>query len=237
MGSRSFSASWFAHRAGQSLRSPAHTRRLGRAIFGIFVLLALSSSPAAFAQFGASLNGTVQDATGAAIPGATITLTNTGNQQTRTATSSGGGAYNFSELAPGLYDVTATAPNFKPATLTNIQVEADPRTADITLDTGGTSTTVDVSASDTTVLQTSDASIGNTLNSETLERLPAIGGDVYELLRTAPGITGDASRSGAGTANFLPNGAGPASRTAASSRPRTRSRSAPPASRSGQTTT
>jgi len=214
MSSRSFPASTSEHRAAAHRLSPTSLknklRNAARAVFGIALLLALLSGPRAFAQFGSSLNGTVQDATGAVIPGATVTLTNTGNQQKRTATTSGGGAYNFSELAPGLYDVTATATNFKPATLTNIQIGGEaPRTANITLDTGGTSTTVDVSASDTTVLQTSDASIGNTLNSETLERLPAIGGDVYELLRTAPGITGDASRSGAGTANFLPNGAGP----------------------------
>jgi hypothetical protein len=173
------------------------------------LLLAIFSGKTAFAQFSASLNGTVQDSTGAVIPGATVTLTNTGTQQKRTAASSSNGTYIFGELAPGSYDVMATAANFKTATLTNIQVGTEPRAANITLDTGGTSTTVDVSASDTTVLQTSDASIGNTLNSETIQRLPAIGGDVYELLRTAPGITGDASRSGAGTANFLPNGAGP----------------------------
>lgn len=191
-----------------SLKNP---RKSCQYLLGIALLAVLFLLPAAtaFAQFGASLNGTVQDSTGAVIPGATVTLTNTGNQQVRTATSSDGGAYNFGELAPGLYNVVATAPNFKTATLTNIQVSDGPRAANITLDTSGTSTTVDVSASDQTVLQTSDASIGNTMNSETIQRLPAIGGDVYELLRTAPGITGDASRSGAGTANFLPNGAGP----------------------------
>jgi hypothetical protein len=168
------------------------------------------ASGQAFAQFGASLNGTVQDATGAVIPGATVTLTNTGNQQKRTATSSGGGAYNFGELGPGVYDLTATAANFTKATIKGIQVGGESgKTANVTLQTAGTSTTVTVSAEDLTLLNTSDAAISNTLNSETLERLPAIGGDVYELLRTAPGITGDASRSGAGTANYLPNGAGP----------------------------
>ena len=210
MGSRFFSLSMWSQRAAEYLLSSKIFGKNGRSLFGFALLLAFFSGATALAQFGSSLNGTVQDSTGAVIPGATVTLTNTATQQAKTATSSSNGTYNFGELSPGSYDVMATAANFKPATLTNVQVGGEaPRTANITLDTGGTSTTVDVSASDTTVLQTSDASIGNTLNSETIERLPAIGGDVYELLRTAPGITGDASRSGAGTANFLPNGAGP----------------------------
>ena len=209
MGPSSFPSSECAHRAAEFLLPSPSFRKWCWPIFGLCLLLA-SFSGSALAQFGSSLNGTVQDSSGAVIPGATVTLTNSATQQKKTATSSSNGTYNFGELSPGSYDVMATAANFKPATLTNIAVGGEaPRTANITLDTGGTSTTVDVSASDTTVLQTSDASIGNTLNSETIQRLPAIGGDVYELLRTAPGITGDASRSGAGTANFLPNGAGP----------------------------
>jgi hypothetical protein len=57
--------------------------------------------------------------------------------------------------------------------------------------------------------QTADASIGTTIDSEEIQRLPTIGSDPYELLRTAPGITGDGARSGTGQAVFLPNGAGP----------------------------
>jgi hypothetical protein len=189
---------------------PAKLKHLASIGFGIALLIAIFSGSQALAQFGSSLNGTVQDSTGAVIPGATITLLNTATRQTRTATSSSGGSYNFGELGPGTYNLTVTAPNFKTANLTSIQVGGEaPRTANVTLQAGGAATSVEVDASDQNALQTSDASIGSTLSSEAIERLPAIGGDPYELLRTAPGITGDASRSGAGTANFLPNGAGP----------------------------
>lgn len=206
----SFSISSHSRRTAECLLFPADLKILGRLMFGIALLLTFSSAPAAFAQFGASLNGTVQDSTGAVIPDATVTLTNTGNQQKRTATSSGGGAYNFGELSPGVYDLTASAANFTAAVIKSIQIGGESaRTANVTLQTAGTSTSVNVNAQDLTLLDTSDAAISDTLNSETLQRLPAIGGDVYELLRTAPGITGDASRSGSGTANFLPNGAGP----------------------------
>ena len=194
----------------ESLFFLRHRSKLRYATITLALLLAFFSTGQAFAQFGSSLNGTVADATGAVIPNASITLTNTGTQQARTATSSSSGTYNFGELGPGVYDLTATAANFTTATVKGIQVGGESgRTTNITLQTSGTNTSVDVNANDTTLLGTSDAAISNTLNSETIERLPAIGGDVYELLRTAPGITGDASRSGAGTANYLPNGAGP----------------------------
>lgn len=208
MGHKSFPA--FRHRSIEYFLLFTNFRGFPKLIFSLVLLLAFFPGSSAFAQFGASLNGTVQDSTGAVVPGATVTLTNTGTQQKRTATSSGSGTYNFGELGPGVYDLTVDAANFTTTSIKGIQVGGESaRTTNVTLQTSGASTTVDVNANDTTLLGTSDAAISNTLSSEAIERLPAIGGDVYELLRTAPGITGDASRSGAGTANFLPNGAGP----------------------------
>ncbi len=184
-----------------------------RSRFSMYMALAfaalLALPIAAMAQFGGRLGGTVQDSSGAVIPGATVTLTNTATHQAKTATTGGDGAYIFTELPPGAYHVVANAPNFKAASIDNLSIAAEtPRNTNITLTTGGTSDTVTVDANAQPTLQTSDASIGNTLSSETLQRLPASGGDVYELLRTAPGITGDSARSGSGGAVFLPNGAG-----------------------------
>ena len=47
------------------------------------------------------------------------------------------------------------------------------------------------------------------IDSEAIQRLPAVGANPYELLRTAPGIVGDGARAGNGNAVFLPNGSGP----------------------------
>jgi hypothetical protein len=79
----------------------------------------------------------------------------------------------------------------------------------VTLQAGGSSETVQVNGDQVPLLQTSDASIGTTIDSDEIQRLPTFGADPYELLRTAPGITGDGARSGTGNAVFLPNGAGP----------------------------
>jgi hypothetical protein len=180
--------------------------------FARFVLFAVAIclSVPAYAQFNASLSGTVQDSTGAVIPEAKVTLTNTATNQTRSTNSSASGAYTFTELSPGTYNISATSKGFKGANITGLTIGGEtPTNTNITLTTGGTSDTVNVNADEIPQLQTSDASVGNTIQAETLQRLPTNGGDVYELLRTAPGITGDSARSGAGTAVYLPNGAGP----------------------------
>ena len=172
--------------------------------------LLLLLAPLAQAQFGSSVSGTVLDSSRAAIPNASVTLINTATQQTQVTTSNATGFYRFSELAPGSYSVVVTATGFKKNNLTDVAIDAEtPRTVDVILETGGASETVEVNGDQVSLLQTSDASIGTTIGSEEIQRLPTFGADPYELIRTAPGITGDGARSGTGTAVFLPNGAGP----------------------------
>jgi hypothetical protein len=162
------------------------------------------------AQFNASLSGTVEDTTQAVVPGATVTLTNDATQATFTATSSSGGTYQFNELPPGIYTLAVKAKSFQQDTTSNVTVAAEtPRTLNVTLQAGADTQTVTVNAESVPLLQTTDPSIGTTIDSSEIDRLPIFGADPYELLRTAPGITGDGARSGSGGAVFLPNGAGP----------------------------
>jgi hypothetical protein len=184
-------------------------RAVRRLFFVVAAVMAAASVPLQ-AQFNASLTGSVQDSSGALIPGAKVTLTNSATQQVRTLTTNGSGIYSFSELAPGSYTVTASAVNFASATVSNVAVAAEtPRDVNVTLQPGKASETVTVNAEATAVLQTGDASVGTTIDAEEIERLPIFGADPYELLRTAPGISGDGARSGGGSALLLPNGAGP----------------------------
>jgi hypothetical protein len=172
--------------------------------------LAFSLTTLTHAQFSASLEGTVQDPSGAIIPKATATLTNLATQQTLTAGANASGFYRFGELAPGHYKLVVTADGFKTATYEDISVAAESsRDLNVNLTAGGANDTVTVNANDTPVLQTGDANIQTTIDGSTIQRLPTYGADPYEVLRLAPGITGDGARSGTGTAVFLPNGAGP----------------------------
>ncbi len=162
------------------------------------------------AQFNAQLSGTVTDTTGAVVSGAAVKLTNDATQVVHNATTGGEGAYSFHELPPGTYSLEVTAKGFKGSTLSGVSIVAEsPRNVDVKLEVGGSGETVTVNGSSVPALQTSDATISGTVDSETLQRVPAYGRDPYELLRTAPGITGDSARSGTGQGVFLPNGAGP----------------------------
>src|SRR5438093_9620065 len=84
------------------------------------LLLFFVRSTNAFSQStNATLGGTVQDATGAFIPGVTITATNTGTGIVTTVISNEAGAYQFASLQPGLYDIKAELPGFLPAVVKN----------------------------------------------------------------------------------------------------------------------
>ena len=171
------------------------------------VPLLISSS--AFAQFNASLSGTVTDSTGAIVPGAAVTLRDTGTQVARSAVSSAEGTYQFSELPPGNYSLTATAKGFQSSSVDGVTLAAEiPRNIDLKLEIGQSNQTVNVSANDIPVLNTSDASIGTSLSSQDVTRLPAFGRDPYELLRLTPGVISDAARSGSGSSVALPNAQG-----------------------------
>ncbi|MES2390185.1 MAG: TonB-dependent receptor [Acidobacteriota bacterium] len=164
----------------------------------------------AHAQFNASLSGSVLDSTQAAIPGATVTLTNNQTNSIKTVKSSESGTFTFSSLSPGTYKLAVTATGFQQNVIPNVPVAAEtPATVNVTLSPGSESQTITVDANTIPLLQTSDASIGTTIDGAEVQRLPIVGADLYELLRTAPGITGNGARAGSGNAVFLPNGVGP----------------------------
>ena len=92
--------------------SRAIRSRASRVLVFSFLLLTLSAVTPLFAQFGASLQGTVEDQTGAVISGATVTITQTGTQTQQTQTTSAEGFYRFSELPPGNYTVVVDSDQF-----------------------------------------------------------------------------------------------------------------------------
>ena len=182
-------------------------RRVLPVVMVAMVMMLMATS--AFAQFSGSLSGTVLDANGAVVTNATVTLTNNATQEQQSVTTSGSGFYKFNALGPGSYTLAITATGFQSNTIDHVEVAAETaRDIDVKLAVGANKITVTVNADQIPDLQTADASINSTIDSEAIERLPAFGGDPYELLRTAPGITGDSARSGTGTALFLPNNTG-----------------------------
>jgi Carboxypeptidase regulatory-like domain len=150
----------------------------------------------AFAQSGTtSLRGTVLDKTGAAVTGANVVLTNTSQALERQTKSNNSGAYEFVALPPGTYVLTVEASGFRKYEQKNLQLLVDsPGTADVTLDIGSTSDTVEVSAQAVN-LNTTDASLGNAFNENQIKQLPIESRNVPDLLSLQAGVTYTGNRS------------------------------------------
>ena len=162
-------------------------------------------TPAAHAQFNASLSGTVQDPSGGVVPGATVTLVNTATKEQKTATTGASGFYRFGELGPGHYGMTVNAKGFQQQSFPDVALAAEtPRDLNVTLSLGQSSETVTVDAS-RALLPSGDATVSSTISTQEITQLPVFGGDPYELLRTSVGVTGDGARAGSGGAVSLPN--------------------------------
>ena len=147
-----------------------HERQIFRIYFcGLrFLALASCASPIpAYAQFNASLSGTVQDSTGAIVPNATVTLTNPATHQVlKTTTSTDAGVYHFNRTASGATTRSRSPrPAFKASTFADVALAAEtPRNLNVTLSTGDVSETVTVNANEVSALQSADASIGSTIS-------------------------------------------------------------------------
>jgi hypothetical protein len=174
-------------------------------LFGAFLLL---SHPVS-AQFRAGIQGTITDASGAAVPGATIVVTNKETGVAQETVSGDAGFFRISGLAPGQYRVTVSLPGFKEARAENVVVEAEEmRGLDLALQPGEITEAVTVTAAPT-VLRTENAEIAGTMTAVEIQRLPQLGRDPYELARLTPGVFGLGARSATGGAVGLPNQQGP----------------------------
>jgi outer membrane receptor protein involved in Fe transport len=174
----------------------------------LLMLLVSLCAVSTYAQFKASLQGTVTDAQGSAVAAAKVTVTDQATGVSHETFTSEQGFYRVSELAPGKYTVTVEVTGFKRSVSKDISVEAEqPRGFDVALAVGAVTEEVTVTASEVG-LQTEDASISTTISEQQIERLPQFGRDPYELLRLAPGVFGDGARLGNGQSAGFPNGPG-----------------------------
>src|SRR5436305_1158069 len=166
-------------------------------LFSCFPLLLLLSAPAVWGQFGSSIQGTVQDKSGAVVVGATVIVANQDTAASQTTVSNDSGFYRVSALVPGKYSITVEASGIKKEVTRDLFVSAEQLTGhNIVLQLGATGESVTVSA-DAAALQTEDATISGSISAQDVQRLPEVGRDPYELLRLAPGVLGDNARGGA----------------------------------------
>ncbi|HXW07766.1 MAG TPA: TonB-dependent receptor [Vicinamibacterales bacterium] len=165
----------------------AYLRR-GALAAAVLLLLGVST---ALAQTTGRIVGTITDASGAALPGVTVTVAGPSLQGTATAVSDGTGVYRFPSLPPGTYTVTAALSGFKTVEQPNVVVGLD-RTVDVNvrMEVAALQETVTVEAT-SPLVDTSSTTIGVSAKAELFTRLP-VQRDFYSIARLAPGATEDA---------------------------------------------
>ena len=134
-----------------------------------------------------SVRGTVMDPSGAVVPGAKVEMKDASNGLNQALTANGQGEYQFQQVTPGTYVITASAQGFGTLSKRAELLVNQPATVDFRLSLAAASTTIDVSAEAQTLNDT-DATIGNALNNATIEALPSEGRNVPDLLSIQPGV-------------------------------------------------
>src|SRR5215475_14380464 len=172
----------------------AHLRGLLQS--GLMLAVLFLGATTAFGQ-SSSLSGTVLDPQGNAVAGATITATNVQTGVSRTTTSSKDGVYQIPQLAPGSYRLRAELSGFKAIITEDVQVlVSTPLTFNISFrEVGAVNETVTVTGGES-ILNTSDATIGNTFNEKQIKDLPLLSRNVVGLLSLQPGVTADGNVNG-----------------------------------------
>lgn len=162
--------------------------RYGKLLFWIAMVCFVGSGFPLWGQATTSLHGVVTDPSGAAIAGATVTLIqpDTGRRQSTVANARG--AYSFPAVLPGLYRLKITAHGFKTYVATGLSLMVSlPATDNIRLSLGSVSQTVEVGGH-APLLNSTDASIGQTMGTRPIENLPMQAENMPLLLSFQPGV-------------------------------------------------
>ncbi len=154
-------------------------RKLGTAALAMGLMLSVCPSTWGQTTFG-SITGSVLDSSGAAIPAATVTLTNLGTAEKRTQASGPDGLYSFVNLLPGQYRLETEKEGFKRFTREPVTVETGQAARiDATMQLGTVSQTVEVTAQ-TPLLSTQTSDLGQVIAEKQTNELPLNGRNAIE---------------------------------------------------------
>ena len=176
-------------------------KRICAFLFLVSCLVAVASGQGTTSR----VTGTVQDASGASVAGAMVTLTNEATGVSFTTETSDSGAYAFDLVQAGKYTVTIEKQGFKKYISTANPVNVNqPATINAALETGGLSETVTVQAGAEQVQTSTSGNIGSTIEQKTLESLPIVGTrgrNPLDLLNFQPGVVFGGNTGGAVNVN------------------------------------
>ena len=170
-------------------------RSSSRSLAAVFVVLALViAAPAAFAQSQATngaIEGTITDASGAVLPGVSVTVTHAETGAERTVVTNDKGLYRAPLLPIGTYTVKAELQGFKTFQQTSVKVSVgETAVVNASMSVGDISETISVSAADTPALDPARIDIGHTMSDTEVHNLPLVARNPYNFALVQPGVTG-----------------------------------------------
>jgi len=172
---------------------------------GFTVVLAIFTASLCFGQFSGSIQGVVQDPSGAAVPKATVQMRNSDTQVLATTTTDQAGNFTFQSLAPGRYKVTVDVSGFAKSEANFTLLTAQNLNLPITLKVGSASESITVST-EAPIVDTADSRTQLTLENQAVAQLPVVGRNLVTLVTLAPGVSGLGTSAtgspGSGVDNF-----------------------------------
>src|SRR6201981_2432473 len=177
------------------------------AILLVFCCLAPFSAPVAAQSTFGSLSGSVTDASGAAMPDATITLTNSATAAKQSVTTGPDGLYSFVDLTPGSYVLEVEKQGFKHFKRDPVVVQVQQSVRiDVPMEVGAVTQTVEITA-ETPLLTPTSTSLGQVVDERKTNEIPLNGRNVYSLITLSPAAVanGNGSGSSAGGSPVGPN--------------------------------
>jgi len=155
-------------------------------------LIVLSPAPV-HAQFASAIEGTVVDASGGVVQGASVTLTNQETGVVQMSQTSDAGYYRFPSLGSGTYAIRVSLKGFKTVIQESIRLQAaETRTINLTMGVGEAAEEVTVQAAQP-LIETSQGRVSGVIESSQVDNLPLAGRNFFNLVVLTPGVLGRAT--------------------------------------------
>ena len=161
------------------------SRHLNRVVLATLFAIALQCQGQ---NITGTILGTVTDASGAIVPGVTVTVTSKATGQSIRVLTNQLGYYEAPQLRPGDYGVQAAGTGFKTLVRDGVQVSVESRLRlDFAMEVGDAATSVAVTA-DAPLIESETASLGQVITSRTVQEIPIKGRNVFDLVSLSPGV-------------------------------------------------
>src|ERR1700691_61690 len=170
-----------------------------RLLWFVLLVFSLCSSAALFAQDTASITGTVTDPSGAAIPGAQVTLISAERGINRTSTTNGSGDYLFAALPIGAYNLSVSETGFKKYEAVGVMLRVAEKTrVNVVLEVGAVNTEVIVRGQEVAQVETQSSDLGGTVTGKEITQLELNGRNFTQLITLVPGVSNQTGQDEAG---------------------------------------